>query len=102
MRSHRAPRSGRRARLAACVSVVAGVLSTYRWEGEVVVEPEHMLIIKTAPSRVEDLRARVLAEHPYDVPELLVLEASGVPAPYAAWLDEALATPPSGPPSAHG
>jgi periplasmic divalent cation tolerance protein len=74
-------------RLAGCVSVTA-VASTYRWEGKVVEEGEWLLLVKTAPARVEALRQRLLAEHPYDVPELLVLDASGVPEPYDHWLEE--------------
>jgi periplasmic divalent cation tolerance protein len=75
------------ARLAACVSVLP-VRSTYRWRGDVVEEGEHMLLIKAPPGAVDALRERLLAEHPYEVPELLVLDASGVPEPYRRWLDE--------------
>ncbi|MDP9325857.1 MAG: divalent-cation tolerance protein CutA [Candidatus Dormibacteraeota bacterium] len=75
-------------RLAACVTTVAGARSTYRWEGRVVEEEEQLLLIKTAPATVDRLRERLLAEHPYEVPEVLVLEAGGVPEPYARWLQE--------------
>lgn len=74
--------------LAACVSVVPGVRSTYRWEGRVVEEDEHLLLIKVAVAGVEALRQRLLAEHPYDVPEVLVLDPTGVPEPYARWLEQ--------------
>ena len=76
--------------LAACVSVVGGMRSTYRWEGRVVEEGEVLLLIKTTPARLEVLRERLLAEHPYDVPELLVLDAGDVPEPYARWLEESV------------
>lgn len=74
-------------RLAACVSVTS-VASTYRWEGRLVEEDERLLLIKTAPARVAALRERLLAEHPYEVPELLVLDATEVPEAYASWLEE--------------
>jgi uncharacterized protein involved in tolerance to divalent cations len=77
-------------RLAACVSTVPGVKSTYRWEGKVVEEEEHLLLVKTASAALGRLRARLLEIHPYDVPEFLVLDASDVPEPYARWLEGAV------------
>jgi periplasmic divalent cation tolerance protein len=78
------------ARLAACVSVLP-VRSTYRWRGAVVEEGEQMMLIKAPPGGVDRIRERLLAEHPYEVPELLVVDASGVPEPYRRWLDESTA-----------
>ena len=75
-------------RLAACVTTVPGVRSTYRWEGRVVDEDEQLLLVKSAPARLGRLRARLLELHPYDVPEVLVLTASDVPEAYARWLEE--------------
>jgi periplasmic divalent cation tolerance protein len=74
------------ARHAACVSVIEDVRSTYRWEGSVVEERECLLLIKAPTHAVAALREALLALHPYEVPEVLVLEATGVPEPYAAWL----------------
>ena len=76
-------------RLAACVSTVPAVKSTYRWEGKVVEEEEHLLLVKTTPAALGRLRARLLEIHP-EVPEVLVLEASDVPEPYARWLEGAV------------
>jgi periplasmic divalent cation tolerance protein len=75
-------------RLAACVSTIPRVMSTYRWEGQVVAQEEYLLLIKTTPAVVGQLRARLLEMHPYDVPELLVVDAKGVPEPYASWLEQ--------------
>jgi periplasmic divalent cation tolerance protein len=77
-------------RLAACVTTVAAARSTYRWEGKVVEEEEQLLLIKTAPAAVDRLRERLLVEHPYAVPEVLVLDAGGVPEPYARWLEDSV------------
>ncbi|MEA2647457.1 MAG: periplasmic divalent cation tolerance protein [Chloroflexota bacterium] len=77
-------------RLAGCVSVLGGMRSTYRWEGRVVEEGEVLLLIKTTAARLPELRERLLAEHPYEVPEVLVLEAREVPEPYARWLEESV------------
>jgi periplasmic divalent cation tolerance protein len=71
---------------AACVSVVEDLRSPYRWEGKVVEERECLLLIKAPSDAVPALREALLAQHPYEVPEVLVLEARGVPEPYAAWL----------------
>jgi periplasmic divalent cation tolerance protein len=60
-------------RLAACGNVVPGLRSIYRWEGQVQDEPEALLVLKTTRSRFEALRERVLALHPYEVPEVIAL-----------------------------
>jgi periplasmic divalent cation tolerance protein len=74
-------------RLAACVNVIPGVRSIYRWEDEVQDDPEVVLIIKTRADRCEALAARIKDLHPYDVPEVLVLPAVGGNAPYLAWIE---------------
>lgn len=73
-------------RLAACCNRVAGVASTYWWEGRLNTETEALLIFKTPAERVEALTARLGELHPYDVPEILALPvASGLEA-YMAWV----------------
>lgn len=75
-------------KLAACVNVLPGVRSVYRWKGAVEEADEVLLLAKTAEDRVEEL-SRALSElHPYDVPECVVLEAGRVEATYLAWLVE--------------
>lgn len=72
-------------RLAACVNQLP-VKSTYRWEDRLAHDDEVLLIVKTQASCLESL-ARVLRdEHPYDVPELVVLEPSFVEPHYLSWL----------------
>ncbi len=73
-------------RLAACGSVVPGLRSVFRWQGEVRDEAEALLVLKTTRARLEALRARVLALHPYDVPEVLALPVEAGSAAYLAWL----------------
>lgn len=74
-------------RLAACVNVVDGVTSIYRWQDAVQVDRERQLIIKTSADRVDALRERVLALHPYDVPEFLVLPVIGGGEAYMTWVE---------------
>jgi periplasmic divalent cation tolerance protein len=75
-------------RLAACVNVVPGVMSVYRWKGNVEQEPELILVIKTLAERVDALKARLLELHPYELPEVVVIPIAGGHAPYLAWLEE--------------
>ena len=72
--------------IAACVNVIPGVQSIYRWQGSICVDEEALLIIKSAPYLVERLQQRVLELHPYEVPEFVVLEPSHVADTYAEWL----------------
>ncbi len=74
-------------RLAACVNVLAPMSSTYRWKGQVAVDREQQLVMKTRPDRVAALEARLKALHLYELPEFIVLSAAAGAA-YAAWLDE--------------
>jgi len=62
-------------RLAACVQLLPGLHSVYRWHGEVERADEVLLLIKTTRERLDALGARVRALHPYELPELLAVEA---------------------------
>ncbi len=73
-------------RLAACGNVVPGLRSIYRWEGTIEDEPEALLVLKTTRARFDALRERVLALHPYAVPEVLGLAVEAGSAPYLAWI----------------
>ena len=77
-------------RLAACVNVVPGVRSVYRWKGQVEEEDERLLVIKTRRDRFEALREALAALHPYELPEAIVLPIEAGHAPYLAWLDESV------------
>lgn len=74
------------ARLAACVNRLPGVLSTYRWQGEVNTDNEELLLIKTTAMRFETLKARLLELHPYELPELIVLPVERGHAAYLDWV----------------
>jgi len=73
-------------RLAACVNVVAGVRSIYRWKGAVEKDTELLCICKTTRAGFERLRARVVELHPYEVPEVVALPIEAGHAPYLAWI----------------
>ena len=76
--------------VAACVNVVPGMVSFYRWQGRLERDAEVLLIIKTRGERFEDLKAALLAEHPYEVPELVALPIAAGHDRYLEWLDESV------------
>ncbi len=74
------------ARLAACVSRISGITSTYRWQGETCTDEEVLLLIKTTSHRFAALEALTLELHPYDVPELIAIPIERGHGPYLDWL----------------
>lgn len=73
-------------RLAACVNRLPGVASTYRWQGQVTTDAEELLLIKTVASRFEVLKTRLLALHPYELPELIAVPVERGHAAYLDWI----------------
>ncbi|PQJ29903.1 divalent-cation tolerance protein CutA [Rubritalea profundi] len=74
--------------LAACVNIIPEVESIYQWKGEVKVENEVMVIVKTTASRYKQLEAFVLEKHPYDVPEVISLPLSQGSESYLNWVQD--------------
>lgn len=72
--------------LAACVNIVPGVRSIYRWEGKTCDEPELLLVVKTRRACFEALERRVRELHPYSVPEVIALPIVEGSAPYLDWV----------------
>jgi periplasmic divalent cation tolerance protein len=73
--------------LAACVNLVPGVRSIYRWQGEVCDDAEVLCVIKTRADRFDALRARIVALHPYEVAEVIALPIVAGNEAYLAWID---------------
>jgi periplasmic divalent cation tolerance protein len=74
-------------RLAACVNVLAGVRSFYRWKDAIENSTEWLLIIKTSRTRFDGLRAELERLHGYDVPEVVALPIVDGAPNYLNWLD---------------
>lgn len=74
--------------LAACVNIVPQMTSVYRWEGKVTEDTELLLVIKTREERYAPLEARILALHPYSVPEVIALGVERGSAGYLEWIAE--------------
>jgi periplasmic divalent cation tolerance protein len=72
--------------IAACVSIVPGLRSVYRWDNQVARDHEILLLIKTTAARLPDLTARIEALHPYEVPELIAHPISHGHEPYLEWV----------------
>lgn len=80
-------------RLAACVNVIPGVRSFYRWEGDVRDDAEVLLKIKTTRARRDALVEWIRENHPYEVPEVLAVSAEGGLPAYMRFVEEETATP---------
>ncbi|MEM7263229.1 MAG: divalent-cation tolerance protein CutA [Planctomycetota bacterium] len=75
-------------RLAACVNVLPGAQSIYRWKGEICEDEESVLYIKTSPNSVGTFEERFRELHPYDCPELLILPVEEGLKEYFYWVEE--------------
>ncbi len=73
-------------RLAACVNVLPGVVSIYRWQGKVESSQEVLAVMKTTAERYPELEKRLRELHPYEVPEIAALPATAVSEKYLAWV----------------
>jgi periplasmic divalent cation tolerance protein len=72
--------------LAACVNVLPGMISHYRWQGAVERAEEAVMIIKTRASLANEVEAAVRKLHPYEVPAIVVLPLESVERNYLGWL----------------
>jgi periplasmic divalent cation tolerance protein len=73
-------------RLAACVNIVEGVHSVYRWQENVEEADEAILVVKTTEGRLAALEETLKALHSYELPEFLVLTVSGGSDSYLQWI----------------
>lgn len=74
--------------LAACVNIIPGARSVYRWQGKICDEEEFILFIKTTGACFEDVRRRIRALHSYQVPEIIALPIGAGDGDYIQWLHE--------------
>jgi periplasmic divalent cation tolerance protein len=76
------------ARLAACVNILPGMRSIYRWQGQIERAGEVVMIVKTLADRESAVIEAIRAGHPYEVPAIVTLPAVGGFAPYLDWIAE--------------
>jgi periplasmic divalent cation tolerance protein len=72
--------------LAACVNILPGLMSVYRWQDQVETADEVLMLIKTTAARVAELTAHIEQQHPYDVPEVIASPIVGGLEAYLDWV----------------
>jgi periplasmic divalent cation tolerance protein len=75
-------------RLAACVNIISGLRSIYRWQGKIWDEGELLLLIKTRMALFEQVEAKIREIHSYEVPEIISISITRGSEPYLDWLRE--------------
>jgi periplasmic divalent cation tolerance protein len=71
---------------AACVNILPGIRSIYRWEGKVCTEGEFLMLIKSSPERFEAIRSRIRQLHTYQIPEIIAVPINAGDPDYLGWL----------------
>ncbi len=74
--------------LAACVNLVPGIRSVYRWEGQLCDEGEWLLFIKTVEEKFEAVRTRIRQLHSYQIPDVIAIPITAGDPDYLRWLVE--------------
>lgn len=70
----------------ACVNILGGVTSVYRWQGEVCKDQEYLLVVKTDRTRTSRVTQKLAQIHPYEEPELIFLPIESGSQSYLAWM----------------
>ena len=73
-------------KLVACVNLIPKVESHYWWQGKLELGTEVLMLCKTTRSSLASLETFILANHPYDTPEFVVLQLAGGNARYLSWI----------------
>lgn len=83
-------------RLAACANIVPRIESHYWWRGKLEISSEVLLLFKTARTKLAALEKMILARHPYDTPEFVVVPLTAGSRRYLGWLAESVRSPKPG------
>ena len=73
-------------RLAACVNIIPGVTSVYRWNGRIERDDECLLLVKTTDANYQRLESWLTDEHPYELPELIAVRTTRGLHDYLTWV----------------
>lgn len=76
--------------LAACVSIVPGIRSLYRWQGEIESSQEQLLLIKTSRAHYNSVQRLICSQHPYELPEIIAVPIEHGLGDYLNWIDSNL------------
>jgi periplasmic divalent cation tolerance protein len=77
-------------RLAACVSLIPGVRSIYRWKGAIEDSQEVLLVIKSSRALLNELRMEIEKMHTNEVPEVIAMQIVDGAEAYLEWMDREL------------
>ena len=88
--AHKIARALVERRLAACVNIVSGVASVYRWKGAVDSAEEWLLLIKTTAAAFERVRNAIKELHSYELPECILLPIEAGSRDYLNWIGESV------------
>ena len=77
------------AKLAACVQILPPMKSVYYWDGAIQIDSEHLLLIKTLDEKFDELELFIQANHNYETPEIIVLQANAAEK-YLEWMKDYL------------
>jgi len=77
-------------RLAACINIIGGIESIFRWQGKVRKAKEVLLIIKSKKEKIPEIIKLVKLIHSYEVPEIISFPITAGFKPYLKWIDESL------------
>lgn len=75
-------------RLAACVNILPGARSIFRWKGKIQQDNEFLLLIKTLAANFEAVRGAIRELNAYELPEIVAFPAAKADAAFAAWVSE--------------
>ncbi|WP_347989716.1 divalent-cation tolerance protein CutA [Methylomonas sp. AM2-LC] len=76
--------------LAACVNILPGIRSVYRWQGQIENAQEHLLLIKTHDRHYAAIEAAIKKLHPYQIPEIIAIAIERGSKDYIKWIDTCL------------
>jgi periplasmic divalent cation tolerance protein len=74
--------------VAACVNIVPGIESVYRWQGKIELSREWLLLIKTTAEKFPSVRAAISELHSYDLPECIAISIQDGNPAYLQWIEE--------------
>ena len=75
---------------AACVNILPGIRSIYRWDGRLQDEAECLLLVKTSSDRFEPVRSVIRALHTYQIPEVIAIPLTAGDPDYLSWIRSSL------------
>ena len=79
-------------RLAACVNIIPGMHSIYRWQGKIEAAAEVVLIAKSRATLFEEIEKRIRELHPYDCPCIVAWPIEAGYQPYLDWIAQETAS----------